>query len=80
MVTNEFGSSLRRNRAQAEEISLVSIPVEIVPNLYSLEISFISMTLDKLLTNNLILHFKRSLILNMESRKYEGISNVLLKR
>jgi hypothetical protein len=80
MVTNEFGSSLPRNRAQAEEISLVSIPVEIVPNLYSLEISFISMTLDKLLTNNLILHFKRSLILNMGLRKYEGISNVFLKR
>ena len=80
MVTNEFGSSLPRNRAQAEEISLVSIPVEIVPNLYSLERAFISMALDKLLAYNMILHFKGSLIQNRGSRKYEGISNVFLVR
>ena len=44
-ITLEFGSSLPRNFAQADEISLVSIPVEITPSLYCLEILLISMIL-----------------------------------
>ena len=46
-ITLEFGSSLPRNLAHADEISLVSIPEDITPSLYSLEILFISMILDE---------------------------------
>jgi hypothetical protein len=66
-VTSELGSSFPRKRAQAEAISLVNIPVEMVPNRYSLAIFFISITLDKLVGDDLVGHFKMCLVAKIKS-------------
>lgn len=66
-VTSELGSSFPRKRAQAEAISFVNIPVEIVPKRYFLARFFISITLDKLIEDKLVGHFKVSLMIGIRS-------------